>query len=115
METLLPILTQLISGAAGGNAAGAAMKDKSLGSIGNSIAGALGGGIGGILLNTLGNQVGGSDLLSMITGSGGGLQGAISSLSGNTASVLASSAGAGGAGGVILLVVIALAKKYLKK
>ena len=43
MESLLPIIIQLIAGAIGGNAAGAAMKGKSLGGGGNSIAGAIGG------------------------------------------------------------------------
>jgi len=115
METLLPILTQLISGAAGGNAAGAAIKDKSLGTAGNSIAGLIGGGIGGVLLNNFGNMAGGSDLLSMITGNTGGLAGAIGSLSSSTTSVLASSAGAGGVGGAVLMLVIAIARQYLAK
>ena len=70
------------------------MKDKSLGTIGNSVAGILGGGIGGQILNALGVAVatGGTDL---------------SSLAGN--------AGTGGAGGAVLLIVIALVKKFLKK
>ena len=40
---ILGIVIQLIAGALGGNAAGSAMKDKSLGTAGNSIAGAVGG------------------------------------------------------------------------
>jgi hypothetical protein len=39
---LTALIIQLISGALGGNAAGAASKDLSLGPLGNSIAGALG-------------------------------------------------------------------------
>jgi len=94
MESLLPIIVQLVSGAVGGNVAGAAMKDKSLGTIGNSIAGIVGGGIGGQLLNVLGIAVttGGVDVNSM-----------------------AGSAGSGGVGGAVLLIVIAVVRKMLNK
>ena len=48
------LLVQVISGAIGGSAAGAAAKDYSLGTLGNAIAGAIGGGaIGGIILMLL--------------------------------------------------------------
>ena len=88
------LLVQIVGGAFGGNVAGAAMKDKSLGTIGNSVAGILGGGIGGQILNALGVAVttGGADL---------------SSLAGN--------AGTGGVGGAVLLIVIALVRNFLKK
>lgn len=91
---LTSLLVQIVGGAVGGNVAGAAMKDKSLGTIGNSIAGVLGGGIGGQILNALGVAVatGGTD---------------VSSMAGN--------AGTGGVGGAVLLIVVALVKKYLKK
>ncbi len=94
MDALLPVIIQLVSGAVGGNVAGAAMKDKSLGTIGNSIAGIVGGGIGGQLLNALGVAVatGGTDVSSM-----------------------AGSAGSGGVGGAVLLIVVAVIKKALKK
>ena len=36
---LLPLVIQLIAGAVGGNVAGAVLKDKSLGALGNTIAG----------------------------------------------------------------------------
>ena len=62
MESLLPLIIQLVSGAAGGNAAGAAMKKLSLGTVGKSIAGILGGGIGGQLLGMLGMASGAGDL-----------------------------------------------------
>jgi len=39
MENLLPLIIQLVSGAVGGNVAGSAMKNQSLGPVGNSIAG----------------------------------------------------------------------------
>jgi len=47
------LIIQLISGAIGGNAVGAASKDISLGPLGNTIVGALGGGIGGQILNSV--------------------------------------------------------------
>ena len=47
---LVALLISVISGAVGGNIAGAAMQDKSLGTLGNSIAGVLGGGVGAALL-----------------------------------------------------------------
>ena len=91
---LTSLLIQIVGGAVGGNVAGAAMKDKSLGLIGNSIAGILGGGIGGQILTALGVAVstGGTDL---------------SSIAGN--------AGTGGVGGAVLLIIIARVKKLLKK
>ena len=94
MESILPVIVQLVSGAVGGNVAGAAMKDKSLGILGNTIAGIAGGGIGGQLLDILGIVVetGGSDLSTM-TGS----------------------AGAGGAGGAALLIIVAFVRKFINK
>jgi len=50
METLLPLIIQLVSGALGGNVAGSLLKNFSLGTLGNSIAGIVGGGLGGTLL-----------------------------------------------------------------
>lgn len=40
---IVSLIIQIIAGAVGGNAAGAALKQKSLGTAGNSIAGAVGG------------------------------------------------------------------------
>jgi hypothetical protein len=40
---IIGLIIQIVAGAIGGNAAGSAMKEKSLGSTGNSIAGAIGG------------------------------------------------------------------------
>ena len=51
--TLINLIIQLIAGAIGGNAAGAAMKNVDLGTLGNTIAGALGGAGGGTLLTAL--------------------------------------------------------------
>jgi len=52
MEALLPIIIQLVAGAVGGNALGAATKSMSLGPVGNTIAGAVGG-VGGTWIAAL--------------------------------------------------------------
>lgn len=62
MEALLPIIIQLISGAVGGNAAGALLKNLSLGTVGNSIAGILGGGLAGQFLGPMLGMAGGGDM-----------------------------------------------------
>ncbi len=49
MTTLTPLIIQLVIGAIGGNAAGAVLKDQSLGTAGNTVAGAVGGLGGGWL------------------------------------------------------------------
>jgi uncharacterized membrane protein YeaQ/YmgE (transglycosylase-associated protein family) len=49
----VPLIIQLISGAVGGNIAGAVLSKLNLGPIGNSIAGLIGGGVGGQLLGML--------------------------------------------------------------
>ena len=53
MESLLPIILQLVAGAIGGNVGGAAMKNASMGGLGNTIAGAIGGLGGGSLLGPM--------------------------------------------------------------
>jgi hypothetical protein len=47
------LVIQLVSGALGGNAAASVSKDDSLGTLGNTIVGALGGGVGGHFLGTV--------------------------------------------------------------
>jgi hypothetical protein len=94
METWLPIIIQILSGLAGGNAAGAAMKNQSLGTIGNSIAGLIGGGLGGQLLPLLGVLAG-----------GGGM---------DTAAV-AGDVASGGAGGAALMAIVGMIKNALSK
>jgi len=78
---LVSLIISLVSGAIGGNVAGAAMKDKSLGTLGNSIAGIVGGGLGGAILQAIGlwAQSGGSLDPGAIIGNiaGGGVGGAI--------------------------------------
>ncbi|MCP5081342.1 MAG: hypothetical protein GY948_06555 [Alphaproteobacteria bacterium] len=74
MESFLPLIIQLASGAAGGNVAGALLKNLSLGTLGNSIAGIAGGGIGGVILNMVAS--GAADgIIGQIAG--GGVGGAI--------------------------------------
>ena len=48
--TLINLIIQKIAGVVGGHAAGAALKNYTLGAIGNTIAGAIGGAVGGQLL-----------------------------------------------------------------
>jgi hypothetical protein len=49
----LAFIIQLLSGAAGGTAAGALFKNLSLGALGNALAGLVGGGVGGKILGGL--------------------------------------------------------------
>jgi hypothetical protein len=95
MESLLPLLIQLGSGAIGGNVAGKIMPQNSLGTIGNSIAGIAGGGIGGTLL-------------SMVMG--GAATGGAMSMGG----ILSSIAG-GGIGGTVLMAVIGIVRGMMNK
>lgn len=94
METLLPLIIQLISGAVGGNLAGSIFKNLSLGTAGNSIAGIVGGGLGGQLLSMLGimTSTGGMDVASIV---------------GNLAG--------GGVGGAVLMAIIGVLKKMFSK
>ena len=69
------LIIEAVSGAVGGNVAGAAMKENSLGTVGNSIAGILGGGLGGTILHSvMGSAAGGGgmDLQSILANVGGG-------------------------------------------
>lgn len=96
MEGLLSLIIQLVSGAVGGNVVGALLKNLSLGTVGNTIAGILGGGIGGQLLGMLG--VGGA-----AAAGGMDLAGIVSSIAG------------GGVGGGVLMAIIGLLKKVFAK
>jgi len=91
------LLIQLVSGAVGGNVAGALLKKFSLGPVGNSIVGILGGGLGGQILGMLG--MGGA-------GQGGGAL--------DLGSILSSIAG-GGVGGGALMGIIGVIRKMVSK
>lgn len=82
---LLSLIIQIVAGAIGGGAAGSAMKDYSLGNLGNLIAGAVGGGVGGqilaALIPALASAAGSMDIGSIISNAaGGGVSGAILAL-----------------------------------
>jgi len=93
---IVSLIIELISGAVGGNIAGAAMKENTLGTVGNSIAGIIGGGLGGtILQSVLGSAAaggGGIDLQSILTTVGGG-----------------------GVGGAILMAIVGIVKNQMAK
>ena len=91
---ILPLIIQLISGAVGGNLAGSLMKNSSMGTLWNSIAGIAGGGLGGQILGMLG-----------MGAAGGGMD------IGSVLSMVAS----GGVGGGVLMAVIGLIKKAMAK
>jgi len=90
------LIIEAVSGAVGGNVAGAALKEKSLGLIGNSLAGVVGGGLGGTILQAvMGGAAtggGGMDLQSILTNVGGG-----------------------GIGGAILMAVVGIIKDKMAK
>jgi hypothetical protein len=94
MEQYLPLILQLIAGAVGGNAAGAASKNVSLGGAGNTIAGAIGGGVLGQLLQIA---------LPMLNGAGGNLD--VGALAGNLVG--------GGVAGAVVTAVIGLIKNKM--
>jgi hypothetical protein len=77
------LIIQLLSGVVGGNVAGSQLGEKSLGTLGNSLAGLVGGGLGGQILTALlgmgaASAGGGLDLGSIITQlAGGGVGGAV--------------------------------------
>jgi len=75
METILPVILQLVGGAGGGNGIGALLKKISLGPVFNTIVGLIGGVGLGQLLKLLVPALGGSDLggiLSQLIGGGVG-------------------------------------------
>ncbi len=94
---IVPLLIQLVSGAVGGNAAGATTKKFDLGILGNSLAGILGGGIGGTLLQSL-------------LGASASPDGSM-----DIGSILSSIAGGGVGGGVIMVIIGAIKNMLAKK
>ncbi len=94
---LISLLVSLVSGAAGGNVAGSLLKNLSLGTLWNSIAGIAGGGLGGKLLAIL--------LPALAAKAGGGIDpGAI------VAQVLG-----GGVGGGALMAIAGLLRSMFSK
>jgi uncharacterized membrane protein YeaQ/YmgE (transglycosylase-associated protein family) len=92
MESLIPMIINLISGAVGGNVAGKLFKNLNLGTVMNSIAGIVGGGLGGQLLGMLGMGGGGSmDVMGILQ-----------------------SVVAGGVGGGVLMAIVGFVKKMMK-
>jgi hypothetical protein len=83
---LTALIIQLIAGALGGHAAGAAAKDINLGPLGNTIAGAIGGGVGGQILNAIlglggATAVSGMDIGSIVSAFlTGGVSGGVTAL-----------------------------------
>ena len=73
MEGIVAVLVNLAIGAGGGNLAGMALKEKSLGLLWNSVVGILGGGLGYFVLGLVG--AGGGGLIWQILAAfiGGGL------------------------------------------
>lgn len=96
---IVGLIIQLISGAAGGNIAGALLKKFSLGPVGNSIVGILGGGLGGQLIGMLG--VGGA--------------GAGAAASGLDIGSIVSSIAGGGVGGGALMAIVGLIRQAMSK
>lgn len=94
MEAIVSIIIQLVAGAIGGNGIGAAAKNLSLGTTGNTIAGAIGG-------------VGGTWLAGLIPGLADMLSGA----GGMDAGALVGQGVAGLVGGGILTAIAAAVKK----
>ena len=96
LMNIISLIIEAVSGAVGGNIAGAAMKENSLGTAGNSIAGIVGGGLGGALLQSvMGGAAAGGGSLDLST-------------------ILSNVAG-GGVGGAILMAVIGLIKSAMAK
>ncbi|HQV32289.1 MAG TPA: hypothetical protein PKV71_10455 [Calditrichia bacterium] len=90
------LIINLLGGAVGGNLAGAALKNLSLGTLWNSVVGILGGGLGGQLLSMLGVFVG-----------GGGSAMDLGNIIGNVAS--------SGVGGAVLLAIVGFIRNMNKK
>ena len=93
----LALIIQLISGVVGGNVAGAALKEKSLGMLGNSLAGLVGGGLGGQILQAL---------LGVGAAAGG---------SGLDLGAIVSQVAGGGVGGAVLMAIVGMLKQNFAK
>lgn len=93
---IVTLIIQLVAGAVGGNVAGAAVKQYSLGTVGNSIAGIVGGGIGGQILTAIIPALGAA-------AAGGSL---------DIGSIIGQIVG-GGVGGGVLMVIVGIIKQMM--
>jgi hypothetical protein len=91
----IDLIIQLLSGAAGGNIAGALFKNLNLGWLWNSVAGVAGGGLGGTIL-------------SSVLGAGMG-----AAKSGMDPMAIISSLASGGIGGGVVMAVVGLIKQMM--
>ena len=99
---LINLIVSLLSGAAGGNVAGAILKNISLGTLWNSVAGIVGGGLGGKLLGILVPSLG-AVAASKTGGSGIDIGAIIGQLAG------------GGVGGGVLMAIIGFVRSMMAK
>ena len=107
MEMILPLLVQLIGGAAGGNVIGQVIKKLNLGPVGNSIAGA----IGGVAATWLAAKVPGLDAL---VGMGASTD-ATAAAGGLNAGALAGQGVTGLVGGGLLTAIAGMIKSSMAK
>jgi hypothetical protein len=103
-SALINLIIQLVSGAAGGNIVGSLAKNINLGTLWNSVVGALGGGLGGQILSVLG--VGGA----AAAGAAGAADGGAAGLD---AMAIIQSVLGGGAGGGVLMAIVGMIKKAM--
>lgn len=102
---ILNLIIALVSGAVGGNVAGAAMPEKNLGGVANTIVGLLGGGLGDFILKALG-------VLATASAAPGAEGAASHGL--DIANILGTIVGSGVSGGA-LTAIIALIKDAVQK
>jgi hypothetical protein len=93
MEQLLPLLIQLIGGGAGGNIAGALLKNINLTKVAQTVIGIIGGVVGGQAINWMG-------VLESVMGAGG-------------AGGLLGNAGVSGVSGMLLTMIVGYVKKAM--
>jgi uncharacterized membrane protein YeaQ/YmgE (transglycosylase-associated protein family) len=99
---MIALIIQLLSGAVGGNIAGALFKNINLGTIGNSIAGILGGALGG-------------QLLHMVLGGGAANAATTATSSGFDLTSILSNVGGGGIGGAVLMAIVGFVRSQMSK
>lgn len=95
---IVTLLIQLASGALGGNVAGSLLKNLSLGTLGNSLAGIVGGGLGGQILGSV--LSGGAPAVAA---------------SGLDPMAILTQVVSGGAGGGVLMAVIGIIRSMMAK